>query len=435
MLPHSLTTAHTELTALLDEAVELYQQSQRYVNAVQIIRAIERFVHEIKLVPEWMSELERRASLVEVSLGPSSDYGARRRRALKSCAVVPSDFCRATLARDRLNDANTVQPRSLAEVQLIRGDIEAIIESAKLTPLAVKAYEGWLASCQHIQREAERLEIDGCWFLYHVYLSAEPERSKRSEAARAMLGGVFGGASLESIRAAAASIIAWISEHSLPITAATDPSPPQAQDCGDGESPASAASAIEPDPPQAQGARRDSRAKSPKRSWTQSDLNEAIRAYKAARASTYSDLVAGVKRGDPGARKDARRLFGRNAIARALAVKSAAMVTSSPDWQAIAAELKLSRMPSRGGTMKLARIGTEIALEEQAAGASMSVVDEVVRRETIQIIQASMPTDVADATVEKLLCGENTDDQARQLVVAYLDQRREERAHRIRRDP
>src|SRR5262249_12606109 len=67
----------------------------------------------------------------------------------------------------------------------------------------------------------------------------------------------------------------------------------------------------------------------PLHSWTQPDLDGAIREYKAKRAAQYNDLVEGVRQGKPGAQKAARQLFGRNAIARALGVKARAMVTKS----------------------------------------------------------------------------------------------------------
>jgi hypothetical protein len=141
-----------------------------------------------------------------------------------------------------------------------------------------------------------------------------------------------------------------------------------------------------------------------------------------------------VKRGGPGAKKDAQRLFGRNAIVRELGVKSGAMVTKSPEWQAIAAELNLPRLSGRGSTGKPARVGSEIALEEQAIAASVPAADQLVRRETIQLIEAAMPADVAEPTIEKLLRGEITDDRARQLIEVYADQARDDRTRRTRQD-
>ncbi len=70
-----------------------------------------------------------------------------------------------------------------------------------------------------------------------------------------------------------------------------------------------------------QPARRGNRKRDevvPKRSWTQTDLDDAIQRYKAQRSSNYSELVSNVKQGKAGAKKSARAMFGRNAIVRAL---------------------------------------------------------------------------------------------------------------------
>ena len=139
-----------------------------------------------------------------------------------------------------------------------------------------------------------------------------------------------------------------------------------------------------------------------KRSWTQPDLDDAIRKYKAERASTYGDLVAGVKLGKRGALKDARSLFGRNAIARTLGVKAPAMVSNSAVWQAIADELRLRGAPKRQASPPRQRIGMDIAIEEKAAATCEPVADQMVRHETIRLVKNSMPKAEADATIEKL---------------------------------
>jgi hypothetical protein len=66
------------------------------------------------------------------------------------------------------------------------------------------------------------------------------------------------------------------------------------------------------------------------RSWTQKELDKAIRQYKAERAASYADLLDAVRRNKPGAKKKAQEIYGRNAIARALGVKAKAMVSKSP---------------------------------------------------------------------------------------------------------
>ena len=173
----------------------------------------------------------------------------------------------------------------------------------------------------------------------------------------------------------------------------------------------------------------------PKRSWTQGDLDEAIRKYKSERASTYNDLVDGVKRGRAGAKKSARDLFGRNAVVRALGVKSAAMVSKSQVWQAIADELKL-RKPSRLASRRpVQRIGLDIAMEDQAQATNTPILDQAVEQETIRLIERSMPVAEAEATTEKLRRGEITDEAARELVEVFAQQQRDNRTRKVRQTP
>jgi len=170
-----------------------------------------------------------------------------------------------------------------------------------------------------------------------------------------------------------------------------------------------------------------------KRSWTKADLDEAIREYKAKRASTYNDLVSALKQGKAGAKKSARELFGRNAIVRALGVRSAAMVSGSPVWQAIADELGLRGRSTAHRHPQ--RIGFDIALEDQAEATSEPVLDQTIQRETIRLIEKSMPAKEAEATIEKLQRGDLTDDAARELVEVLVQQQQDDRNCKVRQAP
>jgi len=170
----------------------------------------------------------------------------------------------------------------------------------------------------------------------------------------------------------------------------------------------------------------------PLRSWTQTDLDEEIRKYKASRARSFSDMAAGIKAGKAGARKSAREVFGRNAVARKLGVKAPAMVSKSPVWQEIADELRLRRPSKTGGSSPLRRIGIDIAVEEKAAMTSEPVVDQIVREETIRLVTKTMPEAAATATVEKLVHGEISDDKARELIEIFAAQSQDDRTHIIR---
>jgi len=175
----------------------------------------------------------------------------------------------------------------------------------------------------------------------------------------------------------------------------------------------------------------------PKRSWTQDDLDEAIREYKAKRAPSYQRFVsvldnprspASAKRT---ARKQAGQIFGRNVIARALGVKSAKMVSQSRPWIAMAKELGLPRRSdNQAGAARPTRIGEQIAIEEASmnasasddhAAADVSILFEE-REKTLRQIRLLAESELlkakehAKAIRDDYLDGEMTDDAARQTV-------------------
>ena len=168
----------------------------------------------------------------------------------------------------------------------------------------------------------------------------------------------------------------------------------------------------------------------PAKSWTQDDLDEAIRKYKAERASSYADLVAGVRANRPGAKSAAQEIYGRNSIVRALCVKAPAMVTKSPVWQAIADELGIPRGQERNQS-SLQKVGLDIAIEKQASESSASGLDIAVRNETIKLVRKAMAREEAEVIVERLRDGTITDDQARELAEAVKDQKRDQRTHKV----
>jgi hypothetical protein len=176
----------------------------------------------------------------------------------------------------------------------------------------------------------------------------------------------------------------------------------------------------------------------PSRSWTQADLDNAIREYKAKRVPQYNDLLEGVRRGRPGARKYAQRLFGRNALARALGVRARAMVSKSEPWREIAEELRLPRgrkgRPHLNGSK---RIGLSIAEEEKAVDEfkRAPILEELVNKETIAVLRRWLPPGEAEETIGKLECGEMTDDGARQLIELYRSQQQDDRAKKVRQAP
>ena len=198
----------------------------------------------------------------------------------------------------------------------------------------------------------------------------------------------------------------------------------------------------------------------PKRSWTQPELDEAIGQYKANRAARFKEMLSVLdnprvperrrrRRGPWGprgperrkrlVRREAHRMFGRNAVARALGVKSAKMVSQSSVWVQIADTLGLARR-RRGRSSQprtgRQRLGLEIASEraslEAPETATHAAADAALRREERETTLARIrklaqsgrkdARENAKALYEKYEAGEMTDDQARQTVEVLLEQ-------------
>jgi hypothetical protein len=171
-----------------------------------------------------------------------------------------------------------------------------------------------------------------------------------------------------------------------------------------------------------------------RRSWTQADLDAAIREYKAARAVEYRKLVEGVRRKLPGAIASARRMFGRNVVVRALSVKSPAMVSKSVAWRQIADELGLCERRARG-RVTTKKVGLEIGVEVRSVKTSSSQLDQLVHQETLDQIDLFLPPDAAADARDKLSRGEMTDEQARELVNLCRDQKSDDRNRKVRSQP
>lgn len=250
-LPFSMRTAYGNLSSALTEAIELYRRTLRFPNSAPVIDAVERFVHELQLVPNHLAELERRVHLVETACAAGSEYSTARTAALASYSATPQQLCRGKLALDRLRGESTANPQFVSEVIEARKSIEAVLEepSLGLSAAATDAFAAWRNVCRKIQQGAERLEVDGCWHLYHVYRAADPAPPERSQVAHAILQTNMGGANLDMILAAAESLVAWAAEEQLssgampdntnaksgPVVNETSETPPESKQFSGGE--------------------------------------------------------------------------------------------------------------------------------------------------------------------------------------------------------
>jgi hypothetical protein len=214
-LPHSLVESHKALTVVLDKATSVYNRTGRASNSASVLDAIERFVHEFYLQPIWFKELENRAILVEKACAIGSKYSTARTTSLSSFSSEQSLSIRGKCAVALLHRSVTDCPIFLAEVTRVRKEVEAILneKSRGLKLTAVRAFSDWRDACIAVQHKAEWLEVDGCFHLYHVYLTSKSRSSDLSKSSRAILQTQMAGALFESLRAAADSLLRWTTEN------------------------------------------------------------------------------------------------------------------------------------------------------------------------------------------------------------------------------
>ncbi len=176
----------------------------------------------------------------------------------------------------------------------------------------------------------------------------------------------------------------------------------------------------------------------PKRSWTQPDLDDAIREYKAKRSASFQQFVSLLDNPETPAsrkrtiRKEAGRMFGRNVLAKALGVKAAKMVSQSAPWVSIAKALGLQRRTGKtvGQGRTMTRIGEEMAIEQASMAASdtdeYAAADAGIlraeREETLRQIRMLAESELpqakpqAKALFDSYQAGEMTDDQVRRSI-------------------
>lgn len=183
----------------------------------------------------------------------------------------------------------------------------------------------------------------------------------------------------------------------------------------------------------------------PKRSWTTEELEEAIRDYRAERASTLQEFVSILDNPKTSlskkrlARKNAIKLFGRNVIARALGVKSAKMVGDTMAWKAVAGLLGLPRKTNEV-TRKYSiredddasepasrpRSATKPYSEDESSFSPDDILMQKEREETLKYIRrlAHSMRDGADKQAASLFseydAGLKTDEQVRAIVDSLL---------------
>ncbi|MCE9547301.1 MAG: hypothetical protein K8T25_17655 [Planctomycetia bacterium] len=151
-----------------------------------------------------------------------------------------------------------------------------------------------------------------------------------------------------------------------------------------------------------------------KRRWTQAEVDAELRTIR--RESGYRTIREAVEAGKPGAKKQAPKLYGRNALAKRIGCADGA-VSASPEWPKIADELRIPRPSGKRGPSRM-RIGAAIAQERAAVDDGDTTGADVERRETLRIIRAALKGNELEAVERRLEAGDTTDEDARAIADA-----------------
>lgn len=152
------------------------------------------------------------------------------------------------------------------------------------------------------------------------------------------------------------------------------------------------------------------------KSWTQQEADIEISKYKANRAPQYYAMVNRIDALSGTRRKktisEARKVFGRNVIAKATGIP-AGMVSNSPEWATIKNALAFDE--SLGVKSHFGK-----AVEDASEAAGNQTEADVFRRETVRLVNERIgqhfTKEQATLLIEQLSRGECTDEQARQAI-------------------
>ncbi len=280
VLSHTLLVAYQRLAEILRDSMNQYSRNLRFSNSSDVCAAIERFVDEFRRVPAWEAELQRRVVFVEEQCAQGSafrrvlDKAYSRYRSQPRRAVGP-EISGAKLAIWELRRP-AADVLSLAQVVKLRRAVERGIREGIFGIRVKAAFKDLSHECRRIEHDGERLKVDGCFFLYHVYLASEPNPPNRSKCARAIMEEEMGGGQLKSIKAAAESLIARALENSAAGLAPTEVASNGHSDRMGG---------MKDNIPGS----RECAEKAAKRSGPQRDSDAANREYNSQEASTHDD--------------------------------------------------------------------------------------------------------------------------------------------------
>ena len=257
----------------------------------------------------------------------------------------------------------------------------------QLEPGVVEHINRWYAECVRIKTEAKILQADGCRQLFLLHQGGLPDAPADARYVRGMAEvPAFSDNWVEEMLLAAGSLVEW-AENMLPGQPNVPPG-------------------TEP----------------PKRSWTKRELDKEISKYKGDREKLYDGFKKRWKEGDTSVVREARKLFGRNVLAKRFQAPPA-MVSGSTVWTKIRDELGLGREATGHRQVPGKRTGLEIAVEKASQKAGDLVSQAVQEKEAlVRIIKEKTPSAIADDLIWHLESGERSIEDTELMLAAHREQ-------------
>jgi len=230
----AIGVAAEALCAALERALGEYEKRAGYSNGHEICWAMGGFVAQLRRVPAFWAELERRACLVGQKTAQGTAYARAKTRAPTQCTERSSETEQPCLVEEpgvqetipeprpeREAESDCVQGHLLAQIAEERANLERLLEHNLFdgTGAEIEALSQWKDECDKILADVGRtgLETDGCWHLVHVYGAVygqvpDDRRDVAAWAKNAVTDGRLGREVLEGIRRAAEGLVEWSSK-------------------------------------------------------------------------------------------------------------------------------------------------------------------------------------------------------------------------------
>lgn len=211
-VPHALSLACKDLIAELDAGITVFRTNLENSNRDKVHDQVLRFANEFSRIPGGAEELEYRANYVATHCKSGTEYQTLMDDFFEcynanQTMAVPVRQSGASLAVQNLKPTHDVFLESHLRDTI--NDLENALKCGVIPDTCRDKLGQLLDEAREIADEARHIESDGCFFIGGGKGASKPSPNELNEIAVSMLLSGVGGVYLESIRAAAESLMDW----------------------------------------------------------------------------------------------------------------------------------------------------------------------------------------------------------------------------------